>query len=198
MTLNARSQRTLQGIHPDLVRVVVRAEALMSASDLGFTFIVTDGLRTKEKQAELVRAHKSKTMRSRHLTGHAVDLCALHHDGSVSWDDGELKAIADKMKAAAAELSVRIEWGGDWKGFVDRPHFQLPWKQYPADGSKPNSVTEQPNSVIGEPALEPVAAAPAGPLKTSGTIWEASGRSSPVSAYTSSKHSRRSYRPVLL
>lgn len=149
MTLNARSLKTLTGIHPDLVRVVMRAD------ELGARFIVTDGLRSLEKQRELVRAGKSKTMKSRHLTGHAVDLCASHDDG-VSWDADELKAIADIMKQAAAEQNVLIEWGGDWKGFVDMPHFQLPWKQYPADGPPP-----------AEPKL---AAAPAAPLKQSWTM----------------------------
>jgi len=35
------------------------------------------------------------------------------------------------MKAAAQELEIAIEWGGDWQSFPDGPHFQLPWKDYP-------------------------------------------------------------------
>lgn len=173
MTLNARSQKTLQGIHPDLVKVVLRADAL------GARFIVTDGLRSPETQRKLVAAGKSKTMRSRHLTGHAVDLCASHDDG-VSWDEVELTAIAATMKQAAEEVGVPIEWGGDWKSFVDMPHYQLPWTQYPVGAAKPNSFNEIPNSVSANPnsataTSEPASLAPAGKLKTSGTIWGSMG-----------------------
>jgi len=170
MTLSARSQKALQGIHPDLVKVVVRAHALCEAD--GRDFIVTDGLRSTAKQRELVRAGKSKTMRSRHLTGHAVDLCASHGPKDVSWDEDDLRAIAAKMKQAATELGVLIEWGGDWKSFVDMPHYQLPWKQYPAGATvaPATAAAPEPEPVAPSPAL-----APAGPLKTSGTIWGSIG-----------------------
>lgn len=162
MTLNARSEKTLLGIHPDLVRIVRRAD------ELGGGFIVTDGLRTPERQRELVRAGKSKTMRSRHLTGHAVDLCAHHGDGNVSWDHADLKAISDRMKQAAAETGIPLEWGGDWKGFVDEPHFQLPWKEYPAADHAAHAT--EPVAVEATPVP-----APAGELKKSGTIWGSVG-----------------------
>jgi peptidoglycan L-alanyl-D-glutamate endopeptidase CwlK len=70
-------------------------------------------------------------MRSRHLTGHAVDLGALI-GGQVRWDWPLYYKIADAMKRAAKELGIPIEWGGDWQKFKDGPHFQLPWKEYPA------------------------------------------------------------------
>ena len=168
MPLNARSQKALTGIHPDLVRVVIRAHALCEAD--GLDFIVTDGVRSTERQKELVRAGKSKTMKSRHLTGHAVDLCAFHGQGNVSWDAGELRALSVRMKKAAAELGVPLEWGGDWKSFVDMPHYQLPWKQYPVGATTPVAVAEQPAQV--ETVAAPV---PAGELKKSGTIWGSIG-----------------------
>jgi peptidoglycan LD-endopeptidase CwlK len=40
-------------------------------------FRIQAGLRTRERQAELVARGASRTMYSRHLTGHAVDLVAL-------------------------------------------------------------------------------------------------------------------------
>ena len=169
MTLNARSQQTLTGIHPDLVRVVIRAHALCEAD--GLDFIVTDGVRSKEKQAELVRAGKSKTNKSRHLTGHAVDLCASHGPKDVSWEPADLKAIAQRMKAAATELGVALEWGGDWKSFIDMPHYQLPWKKYPVGATAPVAVAEQP----AQPEPAAVVPAPAGELKKSGTIWGSIG-----------------------
>ena len=124
-TLSARSEQRLQGVHPDLVRVVRRALAL---SDVDFAIL--EGLRTSERQAQLVKAGASQTMRSRHLTGHAVDLGAVI-DGEVRWDWPLYARIATAMKAAAAELKIPLEWGGDWKSLKDGPHYQLPWKEYP-------------------------------------------------------------------
>jgi peptidoglycan L-alanyl-D-glutamate endopeptidase CwlK len=126
MTLTARCGQRLAGVHPDLVRVVERA-----ARD-GARFRVIEGLRTMDRQAELVRAGKSQTMRSRHLTGHAVDLAALDEAGRVTWARPAYEALASQVKAAAAAERVQIEWGGDWRSFFDGPHFQLPWASYPA------------------------------------------------------------------
>jgi peptidoglycan L-alanyl-D-glutamate endopeptidase CwlK len=126
MTLTARCGQRLAGVHPDLVRVVERA-----ARD-GTKFRVIEGLRTMDRQAELVRAGKSQTMRSRHLTGHAVDLAALDEAGRVTWARPAYEALAARVKAAAAAEGVLVEWGGDWRSFFDGPHFQLPWASYPA------------------------------------------------------------------
>jgi peptidoglycan L-alanyl-D-glutamate endopeptidase CwlK len=122
MTLNPRSERNLQGVHKDLVRVVRLAGKRAD-------FIVTEGLRTVARQKQLVAAGASQTMNSRHLTGHAVDVAALV-DGKVRWDWTLYARIADEMKAAAKELGVPIIWGGDWK-FRDGPHFELDRKKYP-------------------------------------------------------------------
>lgn len=124
--LSERSIRRLEGVHPDLVRVVKRAIEITPVD-----FAVTEGLRTKEKQEQLVKAGASKTMRSRHLTGHAVDLAAVI-SSEVRWDWALYPQIATAMKKAAYELDVPIEWGGDWKTFKDGPHFQLTWEEYPA------------------------------------------------------------------
>jgi peptidoglycan LD-endopeptidase CwlK len=124
--LGQRSTRALQGVHPDLARVVKRAITLTPID-----FVVTEGLRTVERQKKLVAAGASKTMKSRHITGHAVDLAA-YVAGSVRWDWPLYKQLADAMKQAAALEGVPIEWGGDWRTFKDGPHFQLPHKEYPA------------------------------------------------------------------
>lgn len=68
-SLGARSLLRLQGVHPSLVRVVKRAIRITPVD-----FTVLEGVRSRERQAELVRIGASKTMNSRHLTGHAVDL----------------------------------------------------------------------------------------------------------------------------
>jgi peptidoglycan L-alanyl-D-glutamate endopeptidase CwlK len=123
--LSKRSKLKLEGVHPDLVAVVERA------AELGPDFIVTEGLRSLERQRELRRIGKSQTLNSRHLTGHAVDVCDL----KAKYTLPEMRAIAASMKKAAADLNVPIAWGGDWKTFKDTPHFELCRKAYPAKGS---------------------------------------------------------------
>ena len=121
-----RSLDRLQGVHPDLVKVVIKA---LEISEIDFC--ITEGLRSIEKQKQLVAKGASTTMRSRHLTGHAIDLAAVI-DKEIRWDWALYDKLAQSMKEAAHELQIPIEWGGDWKTFKDGPHFQLPWKEYPA------------------------------------------------------------------
>lgn len=123
--LGARSLDRLAGVHPDLVRVVQRAITLTPVD-----FTVLEGLRTIERQRQLVKAGASQTMNSRHLTGHAVDLGA-YVAGAVRWDWPLYHRIAAAVKEAAKLEGVPIEWGGDWQRFKDGPHWQLPWKEYP-------------------------------------------------------------------
>jgi peptidoglycan L-alanyl-D-glutamate endopeptidase CwlK len=124
--LSKRSKDRLSGVHPDLVRVVEKA---IEITDMDFT--VLEGVRSIARQEQLVKAGASQTMRSRHITGHAVDLGA-YVGGQVRWDWPLYNKLAVTVKKAAEECGVPIEWGGDWKGFPDGPHFQLPHKEYPA------------------------------------------------------------------
>jgi peptidoglycan LD-endopeptidase CwlK len=123
--LGDRSLMRLQGVHPDLVKVVKHA---IEISTVDFT--VLEGLRSPQRQKVLVEAGSSQTLNSRHITGHAVDLGAWVDD-QVDWSWPLYAKIAGAMKLAAAECKIPIEWGGDWKTFKDGPHFQLPWKDYP-------------------------------------------------------------------
>lgn len=125
--LSKRSEENLRGVHPDLVKVVHRA---LEITDIDF--MVIEGKRNEARQRQLVASGKSQTMNSRHLTGHAVD-CAPLVNNQIPWSDWScFKKVADGMMQAAKELSVDIEWGGNWKTFKDGPHFQLTHKTYPA------------------------------------------------------------------
>jgi len=117
--LSKRSYNNLTGIRTELVHVVCKAIEITEVD-----FVVTEGLRTKERQAELFEAGKSQTMNSYHLTGEAVDLAALI-GGTVSWDMKHYRKIADSMLESAGKLGIDIEWGGNWISFKDGPHFQL-------------------------------------------------------------------------
>lgn len=127
--LDLRSQTRLMGVHPDLVAVVRRAHEI--AGNMELDFIVTEGRRSVARQKTLVAKGASKTMNSRHLTGHAVDLAAKVA-GQVRWDWPLYHRLAGAMKQAAKELGVKIVWGGDWKSFRDGPHFELDRMAYPA------------------------------------------------------------------
>lgn len=114
-------------VHPDLVAVAHYALEL-SAIDFG----IIDGMRSLAEQRAHVEAGRSKTMASRHLTGHALD--------AAPWLDGvfkfefenrqQYKIMALAWKLAAARLGIPLEWGGDWDWF-DGAHFQLPHAEYP-------------------------------------------------------------------
>lgn len=120
--LSKRSLSKLDGVHPALVDVVKLAITLTDVD-----FVVLEGVRTMERQRELKASGASRTLDSRHLTGHAVDLAPWV--GEVRWDWPLFYPMAHSMKRAAAELGVRIVWGGDWK-FKDGPHFELDRNYY--------------------------------------------------------------------
>lgn len=123
--LGVRSRMRLSGVHPDLVRVL---EAAIKITDIDFA--VTEGVRTVDRQRELVAKGASTTMNSRHITGHAVDVAAMIGT-QVRWDWPLYAKIAGAVKQSAKELNIPIIWGGDWKSFPDGPHFELDRKRYP-------------------------------------------------------------------
>tara|TARA_R110000803_G_scaffold95085_1_gene162838 strand:- start:1693 stop:2073 length:381 start_codon:yes stop_codon:yes gene_type:complete len=121
--LGTRSLQNLSGVHPDLVAVVKLA---ISITEQDFTVI--EGIRNINRQRQLLKAGKSTTMNSRHITGHAVDMVPW----PVDWNDlKRFEVMSEAMKQAAEELDIPIVWGGDWKRFYDGPHFELDRKAYP-------------------------------------------------------------------
>jgi peptidoglycan LD-endopeptidase CwlK len=124
--LGDTSIKKLEGVHPDLIKVVERADELCEIE-----FIITEGVRSMKRQRQLVAAGASKTLKSRHLTGHAIDFAPLIN-GEVTWKWPPFYLIADAFKKAAAELGIPIVWGGDWLRFKDGPHIELDRKVYPA------------------------------------------------------------------
>lgn len=128
--LGARSLERLKGVHPDLVKVVKRALELTE-----YDFSVIEGVRNIETQRAYVEKGVSKTMNSRHLTGHAVDLYPVGRP--TPWD--RCHNVAAAMLAAAKELGIHVRWGGDFnengrsddESFYDGPHFELSRRKYP-------------------------------------------------------------------
>lgn len=144
--LSERSLGRLDGVDERLVEVVKKAIELTKID-----FGVTEGLRTIERQQELVAAGASQTMASKHIEGQAVDLVA-YIGSRVSWELNLYDDIADAMKQAAKEVGVTLRWGAAWhknltdtdltsaelmneyvdlrrsqnrRPFIDAPHFEL-------------------------------------------------------------------------
>lgn len=151
--LSQRSLDRLDGVHPDLVRVVKRAIGLTEVD-----FAILEGKRSRDRQHKLFRSGASQTMNSRHLTGHAVDLGAWI-DGAVRWDWPPYFKIGEAMRIAAVYEKVPLVWGAAWgrrltdfksaelasdtyvderraaggRPFLDGPHYELPWDAYPIE-----------------------------------------------------------------
>lgn len=144
--LGKKSLKELQGVKCDLQAVVQRAIQLTTQD-----FSVHDGLRSLAEQKALVRRGASKTMRSKHLTGDAVDLVP-YINGKLRWEWDAIYPIAEAVREAANELGVNLIWGGAWdrvftdlwddaedvvidysnrrraagkRVFIDGPHFEL-------------------------------------------------------------------------
>lgn len=113
------SLEKMNGVNSKLV--ILMKEAIKNSP---YDFKITEGLRTVERQKELVKTGKSKTMNSYHLKGKAVDIAVLI-DNKITWDFKYYKKVADHIKEVARKLGYVITWGGDWKTFKDGPHFQI-------------------------------------------------------------------------
>lgn len=152
--LNEVSAKRLSEVHKDLSRVIVRSHELYKSAT-GNDFVVTEGLRDREKQRQLFLSGKSRTMKSRHLTGHAVDLAVIV-DGRAEWALHMYTTLAEYVAGAARILNIPVVWGGCWvslnsandldaelmeyikrvrkegrKPFIDGPHFELDSDFYP-------------------------------------------------------------------
>ena len=139
--LSQRSLNSLNGVDPNLVKVVKRAIELTEQD-----FIVIEGLRTREQMminygkgrtaaqlavhgipASYAKPKEAKVtwlnnpFASNHAKGKAVDIVPA----PVTWDDiSKFKKINEAMQAAAKELGVKLSYGGDWTK-KDYPHWEL-------------------------------------------------------------------------
>lgn len=122
-----KSERViLLGLHVDLQAVL-----LQFAREYELPFRLLEGRRTLQRQRILFQRGATKTMNSRHLTGHAFDLAPVINR-TVSWHWPQYFPLAMEMKRAASIVGVPVKWGGDWVTFKDGPHWELPWSSYPA------------------------------------------------------------------
>ena len=126
--LSQRSIDRLKGVNPSLVAVFKRA-----CETMPFDVTVLEGLRSYERQQELLKQGATKVSISRHMSGNALDIAPY----PIDWNDLErFQIVAEHMFKAAKELGIVIRWGGTWERsftkpvkwakFLDAPHFELP------------------------------------------------------------------------
>jgi peptidoglycan L-alanyl-D-glutamate endopeptidase CwlK len=110
--------KDLDKVKPELKRKVEHMLAVCKSK--GMSVFVFETTRTKERQKMLVAQGKSRTMKSKHITGDAVDIVFLVN-GQPSWDSS-----CDWARLGRIGKLEGLKWGGDFVGFFDAPHFQLP------------------------------------------------------------------------
>ncbi len=122
-----KSLKALSEVDPKLQQLAHEAIKIVD-------FTVIEGKRTLERQKELVAEGKSKTLKSKHLEGKAIDVAPY----PISWSS-EPKNLArfyyliGVFKGLASKLNIKIRLGADWDGdndfkdqiFDDLPHVEL-------------------------------------------------------------------------
>jgi D-alanyl-D-alanine carboxypeptidase-like protein/LysM domain-containing protein len=129
--ISALNDQRLAQVHPI---VAARGRSMIDiCAHQGLTILVTQGLRTWAEQDALYAkgrttkpigpqyiVTKAKGGQSWHNFGLAFDIAVLDAMGKADWDTSH----PGWSIAARVGKSVGLEWGGDWKGFKDLPHFQ--------------------------------------------------------------------------
>lgn len=105
------SKRSLDVLNTVDQRLYDLANRALLYSEIDFGVI--SGLRTKQEQEHLMAIGASKTMNSKHLTGHAIDIMAWI-DGRPCWEVGPYRLIHPAFEVAAHEIELPIKWGGEW------------------------------------------------------------------------------------
>ncbi len=118
--LSNRSLNNLKGVDKDLVRVMK-----IAIVDSPYDWVITEGLRSAERQREMLRTKKSRVKRSKHQDGLACDIMCYDEHGKGTWDLKYYKAVADHIKEVAMNEGLEITWGGDWTDLVDGVHFEI-------------------------------------------------------------------------
>lgn len=121
--LNERSRERLNGVNKQLVECITKS--VEKADKLGLNVQVSEGLRTVERQKALVAKGASKTMKSRHIIGQAVDVFILKDNKTLDWDIKSFAKFNEIVQETAKEMGIKITWGGTWTKLVDGPHFQI-------------------------------------------------------------------------
>lgn len=118
-----RSRERLKGVDSRLVNVLNELIKIMDVT-------VIEGLRTKERQEELLKQGATKTKFSKHIEGKAVDIAPY----PIDWKDRDrFHYMGGMIRGISQQLGIKIRWGGDWdsdgevkdNNFDDLVHIEL-------------------------------------------------------------------------
>ena len=99
-----RSRERLKGVNAKLVNVLNELVKIMDVT-------IIEGVRSKERQEELLEKGKTKVKYSRHMEGKAVDLAPY----PIDWNDRErFHYMGGMVRGIGQQLGIKIRWGGDW------------------------------------------------------------------------------------
>lgn len=102
-----RSRKRLEGVHPDLVKV---AEECLNLMDIA----IIEGVRSIEKQKDYLRTGATKTLKSKHLIGHALDLTPYPVDMTSDMGIKRHYYMAGMLRGIAHMMDIKIRSGADW------------------------------------------------------------------------------------
>jgi len=118
-----RSKQRLKGVKPELVNVLNELIKIMDVT-------IIEGVRSKERQAELLKKGATKVKYSKHMEGKAVDLAPY----PIDWKNRDgFHYMGGMIRGIAKQLNVNVRWGGDWdsdgdvkdNGFDDLVHIEI-------------------------------------------------------------------------
>ena len=99
-----RSRKRLEGVDAKLVNVLNELIKIMDVT-------VIEGLRSAERQKELLAKGATKVKYSKHMEGKAVDIAPYPKD----WEDRErFHYMGGMVRGIAKALNLKVRWGGDW------------------------------------------------------------------------------------
>ena len=99
-----RSKERLKGVD-------ARLQSVLNEVVKYFDITIIEGLRSQERQNELVAQGKSKTKFGKHVQGKAVDIAPYPIDWKAR-DDFHL--LGGFVLGIASQMGIKVRWGGDW------------------------------------------------------------------------------------
>ena len=120
--LSKKSKSRLNGVDGRLVDLVNETLFYIDVS-------VIEGLRSVETQKQYLAIGVSKTMKSKHLVGKAVDLYPYPvprlQSGSIDSNSEKWNQLGGVVLTLARAMGIKVQWGGLWTSIIDKPHFEI-------------------------------------------------------------------------
>ena len=118
-----RSRERLKGVDAKLVNVLNELIKMMDVT-------IIEGLRSAERQKELLAKGATKVKYSKHMEGKAVDLSPY----PIDWENRDgFYYMGGMIRGIAKQMGINIRFGGDWdsdgdtkdNSFDDLVHIEL-------------------------------------------------------------------------